>query len=163
MKITFLEYVLLLAIGFMLGSFVQAGLHSNDIKEPNRYIDTIIVHHSGARDIDVSANQIRAYHINERGWDDIGYHYVIRRNGDVENGRSLSKIGAHAKGRNKTSIGICLSGNTATPKQLITLFNLCKRLYKAIPEIKHIQRHHEACPGNSVDMEKLEQDIIGGE
>lgn len=159
MRITFLEYVLLLAIGFMLGALYQSAQYA---KQPKRYIDTIIVHHSGAKNIDISAKEMKADHINEKGWKDIAYHYVIRRNGDLEIGRDLSKIGSHAFGRNKTSIGICLSGNTATSKQIKTLYKLCKRLAKLCPYLKKIERHNEECPGLSVDVEKLEQDIIGG-
>jgi len=44
------------------------------------------------------------------GWNDIGYHYVIRRNGDIETGRRIDIPGAHARGHNENSIGICLIG-----------------------------------------------------
>ncbi len=142
------------------------------MSKPDRFIDTIIVHHSGGKNIDVSAEQIRVYHMTQESkggpkkgpWRDIGYHYVIRRTGRIEMGRNLSKIGAHAGWqRNKSSLGICLSGNTATRKQLKTLHKLCNRLYEVIPEIEQIERHREECPGPSVNVEKLEQDIIGGE
>ena len=46
----------------------------------------------------------------DKGWSDIGYHFVIRRNGTIERGRDQSLEGAHAHGHNQDSIGICLVG-----------------------------------------------------
>lgn len=75
-----------------------------------RKIDTIIVHCSATPpEMDIGADEIREWH-KAKGWDDIGYHFVIRRNGIVEIGRPVHKFGAHAKGHNKGSIGVCLIG-----------------------------------------------------
>lgn len=73
-------------------------------KKTNR----IIFHHSYSHD--VPAARIRKWH-GERGFRDIGYHYVIRFDGTIEIGRDLRLVGAHAKGRNYDSIGVCLTGN----------------------------------------------------
>lgn len=62
---------------------------------------------------DVGAVEIRRWHVDERGWQDIGYHYVIRRDGTVEPGRPVEQPGAHARGYNGFSIGICLAGGMA--------------------------------------------------
>jgi N-acetylmuramoyl-L-alanine amidase len=59
--------------------------------------------------MDIGEKEIRAWHI-ERGWSDIGYNVTIRRNGRVEIGRPLEHIGAHVKGHNSDSLGICLVG-----------------------------------------------------
>lgn len=76
-----------------------------------RQIDKIIVHCSATRpSMDIGADTIRDWHVNGNGWSDIGYHYVIKRNGLVEAGRPVSISGAHAKGHNADSIGICLVG-----------------------------------------------------
>ena len=123
-----------------------------------RYIDTIIIHHTGETNVDISADQIDGYHTSI-GWRCIGYHFVIRRNGDVERGRPLNDIGAHAKGRNKTSIGIALSGNTATEQQLNSLYLLLQALTSEFP-ISSIERHHEECPGKSVPVETYQKDFI---
>lgn len=53
---------------------------------------------------------IRYGHIHDNGWDDIGYHFFITKNGTVQIGRKLDQVGAHAKGFNTNSVGICLSG-----------------------------------------------------
>lgn len=60
--------------------------------------------------MDIGAEEIRAWHVDERGWSDIGYHYVIRRNGRIELGRDLGDVGAHVRGYNSVSVGICLVG-----------------------------------------------------
>jgi hypothetical protein len=75
-----------------------------------REIKKIIVHCSATPEsMDVGSEEIRRWH-KERGWSDIGYHDVIRRNGTLEKGRDISIAGAHAKGHNFSSIGVCLIG-----------------------------------------------------
>lgn len=83
-----------------------------------RQIDTVIVHCSATppgRDIGVK--EIRDWHVNDNGWSDIGYHYVIRRDGTLEIGRPIHRAGAHTKGHNEGSIGICLVGGTRSYTQ----------------------------------------------
>ena len=72
--------------------------------------DFIVVHCSATRpDQHVTANTIREWHM-AKGWSDIGYHFVIRRDGVVEPGRALDAVGAHVAGYNSRSVGICLVG-----------------------------------------------------
>lgn len=84
---------------------------------------------------DIGVKEIRKMH-TDKGWSDIGYHDVIRRDGTHEIGRSISRIGAHVKGHNRENIGICLVGgidkngkpeNNFTPEQLSTLRYLITR------------------------------------
>jgi len=92
---------------------------------------------------DIGAAEIRRWHMApERGYSDIGYHFVIRRNGVVETGRSLDKIGAHVKNYNSNSIGICLVGgvseagkseNNFEPKQWESLKKLVAELKTRFP------------------------------
>ena len=63
-----------------------------------------------------SPADIRRWHL-ERGWAEIGYHFVIRKSGDLEIGRSLEYQGAHCLGINDQSIGVCCSGMKATHVQ----------------------------------------------
>lgn len=71
----------------------------------------IIIHCSATpASMDIGVEEIRQWHVEERGWSDIGYHYVIRRDGTLEKGRPLTRMGAHVRGRNKNTIGICLVG-----------------------------------------------------
>lgn len=82
-----------------------------------------MVHCSDTPTGDVSS--IRRYHITHNGWADIGYHYVIRRDGVIEVGRGLEFIGAHVEGGNTNSIGICLVGKDSfEPSQFSSLKQL---------------------------------------
>lgn len=72
--------------------------------------DHIVVHCAATPpDMDIGRREIDRWH-RGRGFLGIGYHFVIRRNGDIEKGRELEAIGAHARGFNNRSIGICLVG-----------------------------------------------------
>jgi N-acetyl-anhydromuramyl-L-alanine amidase AmpD len=59
--------------------------------------------------LDIGAREIREWHL-AKGWADIGYHLVIRRDGTIEPGRAMDDIGAHVAGHNSNSIGVCLVG-----------------------------------------------------
>jgi len=76
-----------------------------------REINELILHCSATpegRDHDVE--DIRGWHVNGNGWSDIGYHFCILLDGTVEAGRPVSRQGAHCKGKNKGTIGICYIG-----------------------------------------------------
>ncbi|PMG37697.1 N-acetylmuramoyl-L-alanine amidase [Vibrio splendidus] len=75
---------------------------------------------------DVDVAEIRRWH-KKKGWRDVGYHFVIRRNGDVELGRPLSQTGAHVKGHNKGNIGVCMVGGCNTELQPEDNFTLAQR------------------------------------
>lgn len=124
-----------------------------------RLIDEIIIHCSATRPKqDIGADWIRNLHVNQNGWTDIGYHYVIRRNGDVEKGRPVMQIGSHCKGHNNFTIGICLVGglnddgkpeDNFTLLQWTSLFALVAKLEEQYPIEKisgHNQYSDKACP-----------------
>ena len=76
-----------------------------------RNIKKIIVHCAATYPtMDIGVAEIRDWHVNENHWDDIGYHYVVRRSGEIELGRPLEIPGTHCQGQNADSIGICLVG-----------------------------------------------------
>ncbi|MEZ9340270.1 N-acetylmuramoyl-L-alanine amidase [Vibrio splendidus] len=75
---------------------------------------------------DVDVAEIRRWH-KKKGWRDVGYHFVIRRSGDVELGRPLSQTGAHVKGHNKGNIGVCMVGGCNTELQPEDNFTLAQR------------------------------------
>ena len=87
-------------------------------------ISTLIVHCSDTPDnMDLRAADIHQMHL-DFGWDGIGYHKVICRDGTVENGRPEYWVGAHAKGINTSSLGVCLIGRKKFNKpQFDSLFN----------------------------------------
>lgn len=89
-------------------------LTSNPKEDGMRQINRIIIHCSATPEgRDVSADEIRQWHL-KRGFRDIGYHWVIRLDGTVEAGRPEKERGAHARGHNHDSIGICYIGGLAT-------------------------------------------------
>lgn len=91
--------------------------------------EKIIIHCSYTKpDMDIGVEEIRSWH-KARGWADIGYQYVIRRNGEIEKGRDLDgdgdvdeEIGAHTLGHNKGSIGICLVGGKGRNRKVDSNF-----------------------------------------
>jgi len=77
----------------------------------SREVNLIVVHCSATNQhMDIGATEIRKWHVEDNEWSDIGYHNIIRRDGTLEHGRDLAIPGAHAKGFNKNSIGVCLIG-----------------------------------------------------
>lgn len=97
-------------------------------------VNKIIVHCSDTEGGSMEA--IRNYHINVKGWTDIGYHFVIdngsgAEDGIIQVGRPESQVGAHCLNENHDSIGICLVGETAfTAAQLNSLMLLCQSLLR---------------------------------
>jgi N-acetyl-anhydromuramyl-L-alanine amidase AmpD len=134
-----------------------------------RTINEIIIHCSATypnwmagHSAQEKTNEIRRWHMQERKWSDIGYHYVIDRDGHVGNGRPVWRMGAHVRGHNATTIGLCLIGgaqSAATDKfedhftldQDRVLRQLIVDLQKGYPGIKKISGHNQyaakACPG----------------
>ena len=110
-----------------------------------RKIDTIVIHCSASHQ-NVDVNDIKMWHL-ERGWRAIGYHYVITANGEVQEGRPIEKIGAHVKGHNSTSIGVCWVGgyqgvDNRTDAQKLAMRDLCmKLLFEYNVPIKNLKGH----------------------
>lgn len=75
-----------------------------------RQTNYIVVHCSATKPgSDIGVDEIRDWH-TRKGWRDVGYHAVIRRNGVIEFGRHFDEVGAHVQGQNFQSVGICLVG-----------------------------------------------------
>lgn len=90
--------------------------------------------------MDIGVEEIRKWHL-QRGFTDIGYHWVVRRDGTIETGRPFDVWGAHARGFNHISLGICLVGgkdgeNNFTDDQWDALAGLVKGLRVAHPRSK---------------------------
>lgn len=134
--------------------------------------EKIIVHHSLTRDSgSVSWGAIRQYHTFNLGWKDIGYHagveLVFSGNElyyEVLMGRMWDTQGAHTKGQNRNSLGICFMGNfdSTSPKnrQLIAgakVIALWLKLFNLTPAdvFPHSDFSTKTCPGNLFDMDGL--------
>ena len=109
-----------------------------------RKIDKIIVHCSGTPELkDFDVKDIRDWHVNGNNWSDVGYHFIIKLDGTIQDGRPLQKIGAHCFRKNRSSIGICYIGgmnrdmtnweDTRTKKQKESLLLLINDLKKRFP------------------------------
>ena len=73
--------------------------------------DMVVIHHTGnPTDDDLSAEEINTSH-QAQGWTCIGYHYVIRKDGTIEEGRPHWTVASHAYGFNSHTIGIHVCGN----------------------------------------------------
>ena len=124
-----------------------------------REITRIILHCSATPEgKDFTVADIDKWH-KARGWQGIGYHYVVYRDGSVHEGRNIVVAGAHTSGYNKNSIGVCYIGGVAadgkTPKDTRTaaqrraLRVLVEQLKKQFPKAT-VHGHYEfaakACP-----------------
>lgn len=124
-----------------------------------REITRIILHCSATPEgKDFTVADIDKWH-KARGWQGIGYHYVIYRDGSVHEGRNIAVAGAHTSGYNKNSIGVCYIGgvatdgktpkDTRTPAQSRALRVLVEQLKKQFPKAT-VHGHYEfaakACP-----------------
>ena len=130
-----------------------------------RRITEIILHCTATpQGRDVSVATIRAGHL-ERGFNDIGYHYVIGLDGTIYPGRPVEQIGAHCLGHNANSIGVCYVGgyapdgqtpkDTRTPSQLAGLEKLVKELLEQHPGATvhgHNEFANKACPCFNVNQ-----------
>ena len=120
-----------------------------------RKINEIIIHCSAtAEGKDFTVQDITRWH-KQRGFKTIGYHYVIYRNGTVATGRDIAEIGAHCKGHNANTIGICYIGglasdnrtpkDTRTTEQKVELLSLIRFLKGKFPDTAVIG-HRDTSP-----------------
>ena len=128
-----------------------------------RHLDKIILHCSATREGQhITVETIRQWHL-KRGWRDIGYHYVIYIDGSVHEGRPIEQVGAHTKGQNTGSIGICYVGGVEkdgkTPKDTLNelqetaMVNLIKALREEYWDMTlhgHNEYAAKACPSFKV-------------
>ena len=76
-----------------------------------REIKLLVVHCSATTPtMDIDKEWIRKIHVDQNGWSDIGYHFFVKRDGTIETCRPIERSGAHAKGYNKYSVGVCYAG-----------------------------------------------------
>ncbi|UBU95716.1 N-acetylmuramoyl-L-alanine amidase [Pseudomonas phage PCS4] len=76
--------------------------------------DLLVVHCAATKaSMDIGVREIRMWHV-QQGWLDCGYHFIIRRDGTIEEGRPHDVVGSHVKGYNERALGICLVGGIDT-------------------------------------------------
>ena len=123
-----------------------------------RAIDRIIIHHSASPRATTTLEQIAGWH-RERGFDEIGYHLVIQEAGVVRAGRAFDVVGAHARGFNTSSVGVCVVGNNTIPEevwsheQIVALRAVVGTLLAVFPDAMvcgHRDVGRTECPGLDV-------------
>lgn len=146
-------------------------------------VHEVVVHCSATRPmwmhnapLEAKVSEIRRWHVEERGWRDIGYHRIIDRDGKIAVGRSLWEIGAHVAGHNRGTVGICLlggHGSSANDKfsdhftegQRASLEAYLRELAE-LTELKRLSGHNEysakGCPGFNVRQEFNLRRILRG-
>lgn len=140
------------------------------LKKSRRNINQIIVHCTASYEgQEMTVEQIRRMHIKERGWSDIGYHYVVYLDGTIHEGRDVNIAGAHCTGHNTYTIGVVYVGglarngkakDTRTPAQkegLLKLLTALKKLYPNATIHGHREYANKACP--CFDAKKEYKDI----
>jgi N-acetylmuramoyl-L-alanine amidase len=135
-------------------------------------IAKIVVHCSDSPDnLDIGAAEIRVWHTAKppggRGWRDIGYHYVIRRDGTVETGRYENgdsvlegrEIGAHVLGHNSDSLAVCLVGRKQFARaqlESLTMLVRCLLVRTSLPKTAVLGHYeldkHKTCPNLDMDL-----------
>jgi len=129
-------------------------------------VDYVVIHTAATKaSRDIGVEEIDQWH-KDRDWKGIGYHFVIRRDGTLERGRSISQAGAHAYGYNRVSLGICMVGgldndrepeDNYTDTQYDTLHTLVVSLKQMYPQAE-ILGHRDLSPDVNGDgiIEKWE-------
>jgi hypothetical protein len=137
------------------------------------------IHHtaSGASITDAAIRGFQTFHMRDRGWCDIGYHFLVTRDGKVFEGRPLSRMGAHVRNNNSGNLGVSLvgcfdsgsgcpsinraTGSSAVPSQTMIdtageLVGILSRRHGIAIDRSRIRGHREhsgqttTCPGNNV-------------
>lgn len=136
-----------------------------------RPINGIIVHCTATRPTWMDGKpladkiaEVRRWHVKDRGWSDIGYHFLIDRDGKVGVGRPIEKVGAHTQGHNTGTIGISLFGgwDSASTDKFLENFTLgqeeallhliadLRQKYGRLTLAGHNNFASKACPGFNV-------------
>ncbi|QBZ69007.1 N-acetylmuramoyl-L-alanine amidase [Shigella phage VB_Ship_A7] len=122
--------------------------------KPRAVTEAIFVHCSATKaSMNVGLREIRQWH-KEQGWLDVGYHFIIRRDGTIEEGRPVDVVGSHVKDWNSKSVGVCLVGGiddkgkfeaNFTPAQMQSLKEKLADLKDMYPDAE-IKAHHDVAP-----------------
>ena len=121
---------------------------------PARHVDRVFLHCSASDNPDHDdIATIRSWHVDERGWSDVGYHYFIRGDGALQEGRPLQRTPAAQAGHNAGTVAICLHGlaeENFTDDQFRTLTALAREIDEAyagrVTFHGHCEVSSKSCP-----------------
>lgn len=129
--------------------------------------NSIIEHHAESKQC--SIQDVHQWHL-ENGWAGCGYHFLVRKNGDIYRGRPEDAIGSHCPGMNSHSIGICAEGDYMTEtmpavqkQSLIDLGIYIKNKYGIKNVYGHEECYETSCPGTNYPLQDIKTSIINGQ
>lgn len=141
----------------------DVGLQFKRALQKRATTDYIILHHAAASEASVTT--VHNWHL-QRGWAGIGYHFYVRKDGSIYRGRPEDTIGAHTKGYNSRSIGICAEGNfevetmpDAQKRAIIELLRELKKRYSNAQIKRHKDFAATACPGKNYPFEEIVKEV----
>ena len=130
-----------------------------------RAINEIIIHSTATKaGRELTIDELRAWH-KQKGFKDVGYHYVVMPDGEIKNGRPITMCGAHCKGHNANSIGLAYVGglgangkpaDTRTQQQrdaLKVAVQVLRAVFGDVPVHGHNEYANKACPCFDVHKE----------
>lgn len=135
-------------------------------EQPLESMDTLMIHATATPPgMEVTVADVRRWHL-QRGFNDIGYNFLIAPDGTISKGRPMDRPGAHAVGHNRTALGIAYVGgvdpdfnpaDTRTPQQAQAIADLIVALTARFPQLKRLLGHNQvankACPCFDVGRE----------
>ena len=123
--------------------------------------DYIALHH--AESVTCTAEDVDRWH-KDNGWSGIGYHFFVKKNGEIYRGRPIDSMGAHVQGKNSSSVGICAEGDYQNydkvmplpQKQAIKgLTAYLKNIYPSAEIVGHGEIGSSNCPGRYYPLEEI--------
>lgn len=142
------------------------GARASRCSSPLGNVYRMAIHHTESPTVDklspaARMRQIQSYHMDVKGWCDIGYHYLISRDGRIWEGRPVAQLGSHAGGANTGNVGVALMGSHDTTPITETQIDSVAQIIRAVAGaynlaidrsvIKgHRQYKETSCPGNKL-------------
>lgn len=140
-------------------NIIEEKYNWNGVLAQRSKIDLIVLHHAEASNC--TAQDIHKWHLRN-GWSGLGYHYFIRKNGQIYRGRPENTIGSHASGFNSTSIGICFEGRyqkeimpEAQLKAGQELVESLQKKYGIKKVLRHCDVNNTTCPGVNFPYDRM--------
>ena len=138
---------------------LKSNIKWNSKLEKRSNTTMIILHHAAASIC--SVEDIDSWH-KQRGWAGIGYHFLVRKDGSVYEGRPIDTVGAHVVNYNSNSVGICAEGNFESDvmsdiqkSSMKELIEYVKEKYSNVQIVAHNELASTKCPGKNFPLEEF--------
>lgn len=140
-------------------NIINSGLVFRSILSKRIDTEYIVLHHAAANNCDIT--DVHRWHLN-KGWAGCGYHFLVRKDGTVYQGRPMDTVGAHSVPVNKISVGICCEGDfeidvmSNTQLQALSdLIDYVKKEYPTVEVVGHREFDKTACPGKNFPLDYI--------